>query len=153
MPTWLAVRTAIAIGHLRMKLALFIRSLARTGELRARLRFTAGVVLRATLTITATTAAAATTSTTPSAITAWSVLCRAIARVGIRRCFVRSRGGVVAGDGSRDSGGVRIGRGLLLALAFALTLTLCLTLGVTLRIALARLMFTLSLARRVTRRL
>jgi hypothetical protein len=144
-----AVRAAIPIGHLRVKLALFIGSLASAGEVRALRRLATGMVRRATLTTATTTATATTASAPATSFATWSVLRRAIARIRSRRNVARTRRGIVAGDGwSCGSVGVR-GR-LLLALAFALTLTLSLALSFALRVALARLVLTLSFARRLS---
>lgn len=131
-----------------MKLALFIGGFARTGELAARLRVAAEVVLLPAVAIAATAAASASASTSTAAIAARSVLRRAIAiavaSLEGRRCIVRSRSMDVACRRGDNRSGVRIGGCLLLTLAFALALTLSLTLGVALRIALPWLFVSLA---------
>jgi hypothetical protein len=128
-----------------VKLALFIGSFASSGEIRARMRLTTGMVRRASLTVApaATTATAATTPGTSFATR--SVLRRAIARIRRRWSVARAGRGNVAGDGW-SCGGVGVRGCLLLALAFALTLTLSLALRLALRVALARRVLTLSFA-------
>jgi len=144
--------TAIAVGHLGMKLALFIRGLTRAGELTARLRIATEVVLLSAVAVTATAAASAPASAPTTTFATRPVLRRAIARFEGRRCIARNCNAAVGGRGGYNGNGIRIGGSLLLTLAFALALTLCLALGVTLRIALARLIVSLTLAWRVTSR-
>ena len=136
-----------------MKLALFIRGFARAGKIAARLRFATEVVLLSAVAVTATAAASAPASAPTTTFATRPVLRRAIARFEGRRCIVWNWSAAVGGRGGYDRNGIRIGRSLLLTLAFALALTLCLTLGVALRIALARLLVSLPLARRITSRI
>ena len=145
--------TAIAVGHLGMKLALFIRGLTRAGELTARLRIATEVVLLSAVAVTATAAASAPASAPTTTFATRPVLRRAIARFEGRWCIARNCNAAVGGRGGYDRNGIRIGRSLLLTLAFALALTLCLTLGVALWITFARLLVTLSFARRVASRI
>ena len=147
-----AVRvTAIAVGHLRMKLALFIGGFARAGEIAARLRFATDVVLLSAVAVATTAATSATASAPTTAFATRPVLRRTIARFEGRRCIVRSRQCCRRRRERLQPDGVRIGGSLLLALAFALALTLRLALGVALRVALARLIVSLTLARRGSR--
>jgi hypothetical protein len=144
--------TAIAVGHLGMKLALFIGSFTRAGEIAARLRIATGVVLLSAVAVTTTAAASAPASAPTATFTTGPVLRRAIARFEGRRCIARNWNAAVGGRRGYHWYCSRIGGSLLLTLAFALALTLCLTLGVALRIALARLIVSLTLTRRVTSR-
>jgi hypothetical protein len=152
--TWLTASAAIAIGHLGVKLALFIGSLTSAGEIRAWLRVAAGMVLRATLATTATAATTATTSAPGTTITTRTILRLTVGGIDVRWRFGRPCRGIVARCGHWSSAGVCIRGSLLLALAFALPLTLCLSLGfalwVALWVALARRLVTLCLARRLS---
>ena len=145
--------TAIAVGHLGMKLALFIRGFARAGKIAARLRFATEVVLLSAVAVTTTAAASAPASTPTTTFTTRPILRRAIARFEGGRCIVRNCNAAVGSRGGYDRNSIRIGGCLLLTLAFALALTLCLTLGVALWITFARLLVTLSFARRVASRI
>ena len=145
--------TAIAVGHLGMKLALFIGSFTRADEIAARLRIATGVVLLSAVAVTTTAAASAPASAPTATFTTGPVLRRAIARFEGRWCIVRHCDAAVGGRGGYHRNGIRIGGCLLFTLAFALALTLCLTLGVALRITFARLLVSLSLTRRVTSRI
>ena len=144
--------TAIAVGHLGMKLALFIRGLARASKVAARLRIATEIVLLCAVAVTTTAAASAPASTPTTTFATRPILRRTIARFEGRRRIVRNWSAAIGGRSSYHRNGVRIGGSLLLTLAFALALTLCLTLGVALRIALARLIVSLTLTRRVTSR-
>ena len=145
--------TAIAVGHLGMKLALFIRGFARAGEFAARLRIATEVVLLSAVAVSTTTASSAPATAPTTAFATRPVLRRAIARFEGRRCIVRNWSAAIGSRSSYNRNGVRIGGSLLLTLTFALALPLCLTLGVALRIALARLIVSLTLTRGVTSRI
>jgi hypothetical protein len=144
--------TAIAVGHLGVKLALFIRGLARASKVAARLRIATEIVLLCAVAVTTTAAASAPVSTPTTTFATRPILRRTIARFEGRRCIVRNWR-LPSAAGQLPPGGVRIGGSLLLTLAFALALTLCLTLGVALRITFARRLLTLCFARGVTGRL
>src|SRR5688500_20262203 len=97
----LTATAAVAIGHLRMKLALLVRGLAGTGEARAFDRLAADVVLLSafavTATATATAAPSAPTSTPATAFATRAILRRAIARIDVRWCLDRARRALRAG--------------------------------------------------------
>jgi hypothetical protein len=136
-----------------VKLALFIRGLARASKVAARLRIATEIVLLCAVAVTTTAAASAPASAPTTTFATRPVLRRAIARFEGRRRIVRNGNAAVGGRGGYHRNGIRIGGCLLLTLAFALALTLCLTLGVALRIALARRIVSLTLTRRVTSRI
>src|SRR5436189_1693643 len=118
--------TAIAVGHLGMKLALFIRGFARAGKIAARLRFATEVVLLSAVAVTTTAAASAPASTPTTTFTTRPILRRTIARFEGRRCIVRNGSAAIGGRGSYHRNGIRIGGSLLLTLAVALAFTRCL---------------------------
>ena len=126
-----------------MELALLVGCFTRAGEIATR-RIATDVVLLCAIAVSPTAAASAPTSPPAAAFASRSVLRPAIARLDRGR--VVGEHGVSLGDRRRCNGsGIRIGGGLLLALAFALALTLGLPLRVALRIALTRLLVALAL--------